>query len=189
MLPSTTVRFTEVYGVGRTPLAGSGQWRQAANLAALIKAGDDPPAVICEACHQHDVQAFLSLRMNDCHHTDDDTGPLASDLWMAHPEYRLQRTERDYYSSAWDYSLPQVRQQRLAIICEAAEKYDTDGIELDFLRSPYLFNRDEAEDNQDILTDLLRQAAKEYTMYCVGHAHAPQMITISSKSPRNIVKE
>ena len=147
----------EVYGVGRTPLAGSGQWRQAANLAALIEAGDDPPAVICEACHQHGVQAFLSLRMNDCHHTDDDTGPLASRLWMAHPEYRLQRPERDYYSSAWDYSLPQVRQQRLGIICEAAEKYDTDGIELDFLRSPYLFNCDEAEDNQDILTDFLRQ--------------------------------
>jgi len=147
----------EVSGQGRGPFKSSGQWRMMANLAALIEAGDDPPKVICEASHQHGIQVLLSLRMNDCHQSADPTGPIASREWIAHPEYRLTKVARDYFLSAWNYAIPEVREQRLAIIREVAEKYDADGIELDFMRSPYLFNVDEAEQNQPILTEFVRQ--------------------------------
>lgn len=126
-----------------------------ANLRALEAAGRDPWGMILERAHAQGMSFFASLRMNDTHYKDQPFSPFLGQFYYDHLDDRLgepvarTNTEFDYRKSA-------VREYFLAHIRECLERYDIDGLELNFTRNCRLFPADHAEECAPILTQFVR---------------------------------
>lgn len=57
-----------------------------------------------------------------------------------------------------DYSIPEVREWMLNIMKEVAERFDVDGLELDFVRSLHVFPTATAREKQALMTEFVRNA-------------------------------
>ncbi len=133
------------------------------NLAlSLYKKGIDYLPILIDRTHNLGIQFFGSFRMNDCHLRSAPSGLLSAEFWKRHQKYRLWSfTEaQHYYSAALDYSYPEVRENYLVMIKEVVEKYDIDGIELDFGRNPYLFQRGEGWKKRYIMDEFINSISK-----------------------------
>jgi len=116
------------------------------NIRALAEAGYDTLGLATDFCHQNDIECFFSLRMNDIHDSFTDWQLCA---WKReHPEYMFgKRPDLDEYPptdfrkywSALDYEIPEVRDYIFRILEEVCQRYDVDGIELDWMRHPKFF--------------------------------------------------
>ncbi|MCF7837208.1 MAG: hypothetical protein K9N49_01115 [Candidatus Marinimicrobia bacterium] len=119
------------------------------NMLALDRQGLDRYQLWIDRCRRYGVEGWLTLRMNDCHGLQEyrqtieqQTGAyhgwalmFPSQQWKAHPEWRraTYREERSL-EGAFDFGLAEVRRHHLKLVAEALEKWDLDGIELDWLR-------------------------------------------------------
>ncbi len=124
-------------------------------MFTLGEKGIDYLPILIRECRKADLLFAASFRMNDTHVRSDPRGPIASGFWRSHQHCRLWGIAEGhtYYNSALDYSYPEVRELYLSMIKETLEKYDVDGIELDFTRCPYYFQPDLAWEKRKILTD------------------------------------
>lgn len=91
-------------------------------------AGTDPYAVIVNEARRRGLEVLMTFRMNDAHGNEF----LRTAFWRDHPEFRLPQ-------GALDFSHAEVRDYLLALIQEVADRYDADGLELDFQRFPVFF--------------------------------------------------
>ena len=107
----------------------------------LYKKGVDYLPLLIRECRKAKLSFVAGFRMNDTHLKSNPRGILASRFWQEHQHYRLWEITdgKTYYNACLDYSFPEVRKLYLDMIEEVAERYDVDGIELDFCRNPYLF--------------------------------------------------
>lgn len=116
--------------------------------------GGDMVKVFVDRCRQKKLVPFVSLRLNDAHHTFR-TG-VQSKFYDDHPEYRIggeegrENTMQGLYHGLLDWSIQEVRQHKLDFIQELCEGYDIDGFELDFVRMPCYFNLDETTSLQRV---------------------------------------
>jgi len=128
------------------------------NPKALADAGHNPPDVIVEECHRRGIDAFVSFRMNDCHDGQHAKGklpnPELATFKRQNPDWLVE--DLDWWS-ALDYSHPRVRALKLRIIEEFFDRWDFDGIELDWLRHTLYFPRGTEREKGHHLTDLMRQ--------------------------------
>jgi len=131
-------------------------------------------------CRKNGIEIFWSMRMNDIHDsyrqapalsTQKMAHALFSSFKRQHPEYLMGKpgdsTKYPIQSvrllwSALNYSLPEVREHIFLIIQEVCQRYDVDGIELDFERSPIYFPPTldmlpVEQKHLNMMTDLLRQ--------------------------------
>ena len=118
--------------------------RVTANVKALARAGHCPLQLVVDFAHDHGMEAFASVRMNDVH--DSFMGPNAMTVWkLTHQELLVDTRgilpEFELYTTAQDFSHPEVRERKLEIIGEICDRYDVDGFELDYIRHPVLFSR------------------------------------------------
>lgn len=107
-------------------------------------------------------RATLSMRMNDCHDIWDDDHFFHCEFWRNHPEYRLDTSAREsgyglYWVSALDYTHEEVRAYKLNIIKAVLERYDLDGLELDWMRHGYNVGLSNVDAGRAALTDFQRQ--------------------------------
>lgn len=114
----------------------------------LHRAGGDQLAILLDRCHQHGMQFLVCLRMNDRHGI-----AQKAKFYVENPDLRL-----DGYPGGLDYKHERVRLGVLAFIKEVLDRYDVDGIELDYLRWCHVFQSDEAVENAHLLTDMTRKA-------------------------------
>ena len=136
---------------------------------ALLSMGTDPLRLAIETCRKHDTEVFWSLRMNDIH--DNWFGQLRAQWKQKHPELVMGspadaarydiRDPRQIWTLA-DYQRREVRELMVRAVAEVLEKYDVDGIELDFLRHVCYFKETRLYQpvmpaHRDLLTDLVRQ--------------------------------
>ncbi len=98
------------------------------NMKRFFDDGVDPYAVMLAEAKQQRLEALLTFRMNDAHGNDF----LKTQFWIDHPEYRLN-------AGALDFGHVEVRNYVFRLIREAVQRYDCDGIELDFNRFPTFF--------------------------------------------------
>jgi hypothetical protein len=154
---------------------------------SMIEAGDDPPKVVVEHGHRHGLDVLIGFRMNDLHdsrliwrgnpalmwvnralrHPVLEDGKLIPEnlvgyvckMKLEHPELLIGE-ENDLgkrFALAFDYAHQEVRDFRLALIREACEKYDADGVELDFMRQFIFFKPGEEAANMERMSDLVSQ--------------------------------
>jgi hypothetical protein len=122
-------------------------------MVTLHDRGVDYPARLIERCRQTGVSPWISLRMNDIHNNDNIQHPGHSTFWQQHPEcWRVTDRKVDYYDRALDYACQAVRDRYLALIDETLNRYDVEGLELDFLREPYVFRMGREAEHRDLMT-------------------------------------
>ena len=114
------------------------------NVKTLTREYRCPLHLVCDFAHEHDMEAFASVRMNDVH--DSFMNANAMTVWKrTHPEFMVDTREMlpefELYTTAQDFSHKAVRQRKLEIIEEICQRYDVDGFELDYIRHPVLFSR------------------------------------------------
>ena len=115
-------------------------------IRALTEAGYDTLALATDFCHRNDLEIIWTLRMNDIHDAFLD---WELTRWKReHPEYMMGKPEdmqkyagKDprYWWSSLDFEIPEVRDYIYRILEDVCQRYDVDGIELDWWRSPMFF--------------------------------------------------
>ncbi len=131
-------------------------WPQ--NAKRLHEAGLDPYKVWISRCREKGVSPWLSMRMNDVHYADDRDSFLHSSFWRAHPEYwRVPNgSASPWVNRAMNYAHAAVREHQMAFVRELLQRYDPDGLELDWMRFGYHLTPGREREESRILTDFVR---------------------------------
>jgi len=142
-------------------------------LAELRRKGIDQFEVWLRRARHHGIEAFLSMRMNDCHGLEglgdwwrcrkkgEDQERYrhhATELWKRSPHFRRApyRYERSF-ESAFDYGHREVREHHLNLIGELFERYDMDGMELDWMRWIFCFAPGGEAAGRAVLVEFMQQ--------------------------------
>ena len=113
-------------------------------IGSVVKAfqalGTDALKESLKFAHEHGMEGFWSIRMNDCH----DSFPGGEDLSRNRKTPRSSDRLRDNqppftHWTAYDYGKQEVRDWVQKMIVEVMENYEVDGIELDFCRHWAIF--------------------------------------------------
>jgi hypothetical protein len=128
-------------------------------MLAVHQAGIDYPARVIERCRHDKISPWISLRMNDCHCNDIPDHPFHGSFWKKNPQFRRQNVS-GYFATCLDYAHPEVLEYFESLIAETLERYDIDGLELDFMREPYLFSAGKEAEGATILTQWMRHIRK-----------------------------
>ena len=151
----------ERFGDGYEDL-DDGQQRKAENLRQMIKAHGGPVTVIAQLCREAGMAFFPSVRMNE-HYDMEESAPNYGRLRRDQPELCIGRPDESipHGSLEWgirtglNYAFPEVRTHMSKIIFELIERFDIDGIELDFMRHPAFFRVAEAYQYRYLMTDFV----------------------------------
>ncbi len=113
--------------------AGARKWVHTA--WSLAQQGIDPYAVWIRRARERGLSPWVSMRMNDLHNVDDPQSYMHSSFWREHPEFRrVPWREVDWRDRAFDYGRKEVRDYHFQLVREYCERYDFDGLELDWMR-------------------------------------------------------
>ncbi|HOK89122.1 MAG TPA: right-handed parallel beta-helix repeat-containing protein [Candidatus Hydrogenedentes bacterium] len=111
------------------------------------------------ALRHRGFEVFITFRMNEVHNAHDPNEPDLSDLWRNHPEWRVEPGAplTDWMAQCLDYARPEVQEHALKLIFELLDRYQPDGIELDWMRFPRHLSGDERQvwRNKGMLTDVV----------------------------------
>ncbi len=131
-------------------------WRIRETLRHLEKLGTDPLHLVAKACHEHGIACQFSLRMNDSHHIY----KRADGSWYF-PELRSGWFDKHKQAllpnGTLDYAHADVHAYRKRQIQEVIEKYNVDGIDLDFTRFKPWFRAGQEQASMGKMTELVRQ--------------------------------
>ena len=131
------------------------------NPKSLADAGHNPPAVIVEECRKRGLDAFVSLRMNDIHDGQHAKGTLPNvelpTFKRINPDWLVE--DLDWWS-ALNFAHPRVRALKLKVVEEFFDRWDFDGIELDWMRHSLYFPRGTERENGKYLTQFMRAVRK-----------------------------
>lgn len=116
----------------------------------------DPYQVWFERCKTDGINAWLSIRMNDCHEPDEQASFLRSDFfyearekgWMIGADY-------GYYRNCFDYAVSEVRQKMLDYTREQLMRYDVYGLELDWMREITCFDYNNNPGRAAVMNDFM----------------------------------
>lgn len=138
----------------RAKVTQARRWYLMENLRRLSESGDEPIAVLANRCHHRGIPFIASVRMNDSHHSEYRFASNAANFFLDHPRWAI-RDPKGKVVGGMDYAVPEVRAHRLAILREQVERFDIDGLELDFTRWPPLFRPDQATANTAVMTSFI----------------------------------
>ena len=143
------------------------QANRAANIRSLIEERGGPLTAMVELCREAGLDIFPSIRMNSHYDTDPNT-PGGGRFRREHPEALIGKPGETFPAGSleWgvrtgvDYTHPEVRRYMAGVICEMFERFDVDGVELDFMRHPTFFNLKSGYANRHLMTDLVRHVKR-----------------------------
>ena len=157
------------------PAGDRSQWQKLiGNMQILSRDGIDYPTRAIERCRRHGIAPWISLRMNDVHYNDIPNHPFHGSFWTNNPQFKRQGTS-GYFADALDYAHPEVRDYYMRLILETLTRYDSDGLELDFMREPYLFSAGKEPEGRAILTAWLDDIRALVNAAAVKHNHPIQL--------------
>lgn len=129
------------------------------NMLAVYQQGVDYPARVIQRCRQDNMSPWITLRMNDCHENNIPAHPFHGSFWVKNPQLRRKNCS-GYFATCLDYANPEVRAFYMSLVAEALDRYDPDGLELDFMREPYVFSSDKEREGAPILSAWMREVRK-----------------------------
>jgi len=122
--------------------------------------GFDYPALAIKLSRENNLSPWLSVRMNDVHNGREKGHFKHGSFVRKHPEFCRKTEKPDYYSHAMDYAHQEVRAHYLKLIRELLSRYDLDGLELDFMREPFVFSEGEEVAGAPVMTCWLNDEVK-----------------------------
>ena len=129
------------------------------NFLNVEREGADVIEAVLQRANEHQLETFISYRMNDVHFNSLDASPLGyCDFWKDHPEYWIHEKIGWNTEGGFDFAYPEVRAFKADIIAEQLDKYGhlIDGFDLDFMRMPVYFKTSEGAKNAPLMTELIR---------------------------------
>jgi hypothetical protein len=145
------------------------------NARLLAERGLDPYAIWIARCRQQKISPWLSMRMNDVHNVDDVDNYIHSSFWRKHPEFWRVPGGRSWTDRALDYGIPEVREHAMAFVRELLERYDPDGLELDWMRFGYHCRPGAEAEGVNQLTDFMREARRLTQLWSAKRGHPIQL--------------
>ncbi len=147
----------DVTGDEKMPPPEKGRWPHNARL--LHERGLDPYSVWISRCRERGISPWLSMRMNDVHNVTEKDNYMHSTFWRKHPEYwRVPHDKGGGWTDrALNYAHAPVREHNMAFIRELLERYDPDGIELDWMRFGYHLTPGAEREEGHILHTFVRE--------------------------------
>ncbi len=153
-------KIGETFGEDMTDFPSEEFRRRKVNALDLFEKGTDSAEVVVNHARKIGMGAWLSIRMNDCHEGIVG-GRYVGKIKRQHPEWTLgERAPVRMFRFAFDFLQPGPYEYRFGLIKEAAEQYDIDGFELDFLRHPIFFADEDVARGRPIMTRLVRDVRK-----------------------------
>ncbi|MDO5113637.1 MAG: hypothetical protein Q4E67_04615 [Planctomycetia bacterium] len=130
--------------------------RWTSNCKTLCEKGIDPYKIWIERCRQISISPWMTMRMNDAHFLQNRNYFRTLNFWREHPELWLDPNQ----NSAFNYAKKEVRDYHLAIVRELFERYDFDGLELDWVRMYPLLTPGKEREESIYLTEFMREVRK-----------------------------
>ena len=134
------------------------------NLHSLIESSGGPLTEITRQFHEAGIDVLPSMRMNshyDIAYDSPGHGKFRREHreWLiGQPNEYIPRPTLEFaIARGVDYKFPGVRAHLLKVIFELFEKFDVDGVELDYFRHPAFFRIEEAYSNRYLMTDFIRR--------------------------------
>jgi len=148
-----------------------GKWPQ--NAKRLFEAGLDPYQVWISRCREKGLSPWLSMRMNDIHGVNETDNFMHSSFWRAHPEFwRVpDGSASPLVNRAMNYAHAEVRQHQMAFVRELLQRYDPDGLELDWMRFGYHLTPGREREESTILTEFVREVRSLTTDWSKKRGH------------------
>lgn len=168
---STTREAIWELGGQQMPEGLGKQWMDNARL--LHERGFDPYAVWIARCREKGIVPWLSMRMNDIHDVPDAKSYMHSTFWLNHPEFWRVPNDKSggWTVRALDFGHPEVREYAMSFVRELLERYDPDGLELDWMRFGWHFKAGEETQGAEILTDFVREVRDLTLEWSVKRGH------------------
>lgn len=104
------------------------------------------------------ISPWMSMRMNDVHNAQDEHHPMHSQFYMNNLIYRraMHRDEK-WEDRQLNYLIKEVRDYHFAILEEYFEKFDFDGIELDWMRFGNHFPVGYEDTGREVLNEFMKK--------------------------------
>jgi len=156
--------FTHKSALAEPFVATTGVFK--ANLTKQFRdRGLDPLQIMVEFCRANGIEFFWSMRMNDIHDAFPQWPEMISQFKKDHPQLLFGTPEEPPPFGMWsglDYGEPEVRERAFRLLEDVCERYDVDGVEMDFMRHvPHFRCNAKGEDctqkERDIMTGLARR--------------------------------
>lgn len=147
-----------------------GQWPSNARL--LWERGLDPYAVWIARSREKGISPWLSMRMNDVHNVTEPKHFLHSSFWVQHPEFWRVPGGGGWTDRALDYGRPEVREHAMSFVRELLERYDPDGLELDWMRFGWHFAPGKEAEGAELLCAFMREVRELTKAASVKRGHA-----------------
>jgi len=134
----------------------------AANLRQLIADSGGPLTALSDLCRDAGIPFFPRVRVNS-HYVIDPAHPGYGSFRRENPELLIGRPGEIFpensvqwgIRSGLDFAHAAVRDHVYRIACETFERFDVDGVELDFMRHSAFFRMEESLANAYLMTDLV----------------------------------
>ena len=123
------------------------------NVRAMFAAGVDPNQRMIDRCRKRGISPWISIRMNDVHDAHKPNPSFHSRFWMEHHEYWRYPDRTGWEDRALNYGLKPVRDYMMLLIREVCDRYDMDGLELDWNRFRLHFREGEEIEQGKALTE------------------------------------
>jgi hypothetical protein len=144
-----------------------------ANGKRLAAAGLDPYTIWIARCREKGISPWISMRMNDLHNADDTKNYLHSSFWRLHPEFwRIPNGSGSPWSNrAMNYVHADVRRHQMDFVDELLERYDADGLELDWMRFGYHLTPGREREEAGVLTAFMRDVRTRVDAWSAKRGH------------------
>ena len=149
-------------------------------LKDWIEAGVDRIQIYLDETKKRDLEAFYSYRINGV--TLCAEGWYTTPMHKAHPDWLIRAWPPEGHGF-WNFAIPGVREYKLSILREVAEKYDFDGIDVDFARQPLCLPTGHQWENRAKLTDFMRSVR---AMLLEVEKKRGRPFLLSARVPENI---
>ena len=87
------------------------------------------------------IKPWLTFRMNDAHYHGEQTAWIrgAEYYRFEKAEYMVYGNDNGYFDTCFNFEYAEVRGHYLAYLKEQIDRYDVDGVDLDFMREIFCF--------------------------------------------------
>jgi len=129
------------------------------NAQLLHEKGLDPYAIWIARARAKNISPWLTMRMNDVHGSPNPTSFMHSKFWRENPQFwrKPHAKTGSWVDRALDYNHPEVRAHAIDFVKELLERYDPDGLELDWMRFGWHFKLGEEAAGAEVLTAFVRE--------------------------------